>query len=153
MGWCHTAGPHTSAFGLSYTISRFPCSFLLPSPELFTQQLLSTEHPHDDFPLFGRYGMAVSQVFPIEDPFQQGTDAAYLMIKKYKVAFVIPLTPPCPINSLLMNNGPSFSFPTGPSPDNDVNMAEATTPLPETPGLIWGNTFIIKVFEKLLLIS
>ena len=58
-----TAGPGASAFGLSYTISRFPCSFLLPSPELFTQQLLSTEHPHEGFPLFGRFGMAESQSF------------------------------------------------------------------------------------------
>ena len=69
-GGGHAAGPHTSAFSLSYTISRLPCSFLLPSPELFTQQLLSTEHPHRGFPLFGRCGMAGSQVSPIEDPFQ-----------------------------------------------------------------------------------
>lgn len=60
----HTAGPHTSTFGLSYTISRLPCSFILPSPELFTRQLLSTKHPHDGFPLFGRCGMALSQVSP-----------------------------------------------------------------------------------------
>lgn len=40
-----------------------------------------------------------------------------------------------------MNNGPPFSFPPGPSPDNDVKKAEAPTPFPETPGLIWGNNF------------
>lgn len=52
-----------------------------------------------------------------------------------------------------MNNGPSFSFPPGPSPDNDVKKPKHLRPFQKVQGSFGEITFKMKVFEKLQLIS
>lgn len=53
-------------------------------------------------------------------PFSIGDGVSLSDDQEFRVDFVMPLAPhPCPINSLLMNNGPSFSFPACPSSVNE----------------------------------